>query len=170
MGFFCSQKGKAKCPNRRYLDLIAPLFPALCPEQASKLELTSARARLEPGLRWHSETVLAGPRGTDQGRVRGEAAGKKESVSLDDISSSQAAAKREAAPAARRKELRFDSVVHDVESDALRIVSERIAREPHGANTATWRLLEEEISDVKLLMETCTERRGRGSRLGLLTF
>ena len=96
---------------------------------------------------------------------------KKESVSLDDISSSQAAAKREAAPAARRKELRFDSVVHDVESDALRIVSERIAREPHGANTATWRLLEEEISDVKLLMETCTERRrGRGSRLELLTF
>ena len=104
-------------------------------------------------------------------RGRGEAAGKKESVSLDDISSSQAAAKREAAPGARRKELRFDSVVHDVESDALRIVSERIAREPHGANTATWRLLEEEISDVKLLMETCTERRrGRGSRLELLTF
>ena len=115
--------------------------------------------------------MLAAPRGADQGRGRGEAAGKMESVSLDDISCSQAAAKREAAPAARRKELRFDSVVHDVESDALRIVSERIAREPHGANTATWRLLEEEISDVKLLMETCTERRrGRGSRLELLTF
>ena len=63
----------------RYLDLIAPQFPALCPEQASKLELTSARARLEPGLRWHSETVLAAPRGADQGRGRGEAAGKKES-------------------------------------------------------------------------------------------
>ena len=55
--------------------------------------------------------------------------------------------------------MRFDEVIHDLQSDALRICSEKIKQDPGSANTETWRILEEEISDVKLLIETYHEGR-----------
>ena len=96
---------------------------------------------------------------------------KKESASLTDIScgnSSTMGGKTQtkedlllnkAAAGERAKKLRFDDVIHDLQSDALRICNEKIKQDPSSANTETWRILEEEISDVKLLIETYHEER-----------
>ena len=64
----------------------------------------------------------------------------------------------------KKKELRFDEVIHDLQSDALRICSEKIKENPNNSNSETWKLLEEEISDVKLLIETYHEKRVRVRR------
>ena len=95
---------------------------------------------------------------------------KKESASLTDIScsnSSMMGGKTQTkedlllnkAAGERAKKLRFDDVIHDLQSDALRICNEKIKQDPSSANTETWRILEEEISDVKLLIETYHEER-----------
>ena len=92
---------------------------------------------------------------------------KKESASLNDIScgNSSMGGKTQTkeglllSKAGERKKLRFDDVIHDLQSDALRICNEKIKQDPGGANTETWRILEEEISDVKLLIETYHEER-----------
>ena len=94
---------------------------------------------------------------------------KKESASLNDISCghSSLGGKTQTkedlllskAGEQQRKKLRFDEVIHDLQSDALRICSEKIKQDPSSANTETWRILEEEISDVKLLIETYHEER-----------
>ena len=65
----------------------------------------------------------------------------------------------------RKKELRFDEVIHDLQSDALRICSEK-QKASEGSTAETWKILEEEISDVKLLIETYHEksRSGRGEK------
>ena len=57
----------------------------------------------------------------------------------------------------RKKELRFDEVIHDLQSDALRICSEK-QKVTDGSTAETWKMLEEEISDVKLLIETYHEK------------
>ena len=63
----------------------------------------------------------------------------------------------------RKKELRFDEVIHDLQSDALRICSEK-QKASEGSTAETWKILEEEISDVKLLIETYHEKSRSGRR------
>ena len=141
------------------------VFLALCPEQAAKLELTSARCnfrKLDKKVRRYSETELISEREKVITVPR-----KKESASLTDIScgNSSMGGKTQTkedlllSKAGERKKLRFDDVIHDLQSDALRICNEKIKQDPGGANTETWRILEEEISDVKLLIETYHEER-----------
>ena len=156
-------KGLYKSFNiSRYFSLT---FVALCPEQASKLELTSARCnfrKLDKKVRRYSETELISDREKVNTIPR-----KKESASLNDIScgnpslggKTQTKEDLLLSKAGERKKLRFDEVIHDLQSDALRICSEKIKQDPGSANTETWRILEEEISDVKLLIETYHEGR-----------
>ena len=133
---------------------------ALCPEQASKLQLTSARCdfrKLDKKVRRYSETELI----SDREKVI-TVPRKKESASLNDISCGNSSLGEKTQTKedlllnknGERKKLRFDDVIHDLQSDALRICSEKIKQDQ---NTETWRILEEEISDVKLLIETYHE-------------
>ena len=85
---------------------------------------------------------------------------KKESASLNDISEGGREEGQETKQellqkksSERKKELRFDEVIHDLQSDALRICNEK-QKDCRGSTAETWKMLEEEISDVKLLIET----------------
>ena len=112
-------------------------------------------------MRRYSETQLI----TDREKVI-TAPRKKESVSLNDISCGNSLEEQTQTKedlllkkVGERKKLRFDDVIHDLQSDALRICNEKIKQDPDSANTETWKMLEEEISDVKLLIETYHEKR-----------
>ena len=131
---------------------------SLCPDQAAKLELTSTRCRvtkMDQTFRRYSETQLNVPE-----KQVNKTQKKKESVSLNDIamkgiSNNQEPTKQELLTK-KKKELRFDEVVHDVQSDALRICNEKLKEK---SNSDTWRMLEQEISDVKYLIESYHEKR-----------
>ena len=89
---------------------------------------------------------------------------KKESASLNDISEGGREEGQETKQellqkksSERKKELRFDEVIHDLQSDALRICNEK-QKDCRGSTAETWKMLEEEISDVKLLIETYHEK------------
>ena len=141
------------------MEAIISFVSALCPEQASKLNLTSARlnmTHLDKNLRSHSETQL-------NFHQLPKASTRKESASLNDITLETSTCDQTKTDLLSRKseikkELRFDDVIHDIQSDALRICNQKIREDPN-CNSETWKILEEEISDVKLLIESYHETR-----------
>ena len=155
--YFDARVGPAKVVAHKAVNNLK----AVCPEQASKLELTSTRcnfAKLNQNFRRYSETNLAVQRPPAKPK-------KKESMSLNDVSVGDM--KKEGTkedllkkkPSERKKELRFDEVIHDIQSDALKICNQKIKENPGSSNSETWKMLEEEISDVKLLIESYHEKR-----------
>ena len=144
-------------------------YPALCPDEAYRLELTSTRCIFskltQKQARRFSETQLSEKQNLKK-------CDKRESVSLNDISCGAQQSQQETKQdllmkkaVERKKELRFDEVIHDLQSDALRICSEK-KKCSEGSTAETWKILEEEISDVKLLIETYHEksRSGHGEK------
>ena len=140
-------------------------YSALCPDEAYRLELTSTRCIFskltQKQVRRFSETQL-----TEKQNI--QTSDKRESVSLNDISYGAQHNQQETKQdlllkksVERKKELRFDEVIHDLQSDALRICSEK-QKASEGSTAETWKILEEEISDVKLLIETYHEKSRSG--------
>ena len=137
----------------------------MCPDEAYRLELTSTRCIFskltQKQARRFSETQLSEKQNIKK-------CDKRESVSLNDISCGAQQSQQETKQdllmkksVERKKELRFDEVIHDLQSDALRICSEK-QKASEGSTAETWKILEEEISDVKLLIETYHEKSRPG--------